>query len=198
MGFWKITETEEELLTLYTPEKHEMEFFEKFKASKRLHFLASRVLLSTMLPEGKMAKDSFGKPYFTNSEVRMSWSHSGGYAAVVLCRNAETGIDIEHYSDRIVRIQHKFINNTDAKSLSQYGGNLKELLLIWGAKESMFKYYGKKLVDFKDHLSVMPFILKDNDKLLAKLHHPKKTALLKLGYDFFDDHVAVWIEEELD
>ncbi len=197
MGFWKITETEEELLGLYTPEAHEVHFFEKFKADKRLHFLASRVLLNTMKPEVKVAKDSFGKPYFVHSDACMSWSHSGGYAAVIICENAETGIDIEHYSDRITRIKHKFINSTDAKSLTEYGGNLKELLLIWGAKESMFKYYGKKEVDFKQHLSVLPFMLKDNDTLLAKVHHPKKNAMLKLGYDFFDDHVAVWIEEEL-
>jgi len=185
-------------LDLYNPEPHEMKFFHKFKPEKRLHFLASRILLNTMFPEGKMAKDSFGKPHFKESKVKMSWSHSGSYAGVILCKNAETGIDVEHYSDRIVRIQHKFINDTDEKSLSKHGGNLKELLLIWGAKESMFKYYGKKEVDFKDHLSVLPFMLKDNDKLVAKVHHPKKEALLRLGYDFFDDHVAVWIEEEID
>jgi 4'-phosphopantetheinyl transferase len=197
LGFWKITETEKELLEIYTPTVDEADFFSKFKPEKRLHFLASRALLYGMFPQGNLQKDSFGKPFFSNSDVKMSWSHSGKYAAVILCNNAHTGIDIERYSDRVVRIQHKFINPTDAKSLHEFGSNLKELLVIWGVKESLYKYYGKKGLDFNDHMSVMPFILRDNDKLLANIHHPNYRAQLKLGYDFFDDHVAVWIEEEL-
>ncbi len=197
LGFWKITETAEELLQNYTPTPLEMDFFNRFAPQKKLHFLASRVLLNTMLPNAKLNKDEFGKPQIVNSQIKMSWSHSGSYAALTLCSNAETGVDIELISDRITRIQQKFINTTDAKSLAQGYSNLKELLVIWGAKESMYKFYGKKQLDFKKHMSVLPFMIKDNDQFLGKIHHPNFNCNLQLGYDFFDNHLAVWIEKPL-
>ena len=44
---------------------------------------------------------------------------------------------------------------------------LPYLLAIWSAKESMYKAYGKKEVDFKDHMQICEFNLKNEGNIEA-------------------------------
>ncbi len=55
------------------------------------------------------------------------------------------GIDIEYKRDNIAILAQKFANEKDTTNSN--GG--KDLQLIWGCKEVLYKVYGKKGLDFK-------------------------------------------------
>jgi len=91
IAFWQITEDEETLLQMYDPTADEIVFLEGIHANKRLHYLSSRLLLRTLVPEGKLTKDEVGKPHFEGGTPHLSISHSGNYAAAVIDENGPNG-----------------------------------------------------------------------------------------------------------
>jgi phosphopantetheinyl transferase len=128
--------------------------------------------------------------------VHFSWSHSGNYAAAIFNTEESTGIDIETVQPRILKIEDKFCNANDKKHIHRTR-HTESLLIIWGAKESMFKQYGKKEVDFKKHLSISEFDLGEEGRFIGKFHKEDEHNEFLFEYSFFDGHVAVWILETL-
>jgi phosphopantetheinyl transferase len=196
VGFWKITETAEELLQKYNPDAKENELISGMNPLRQSHYLACRVLAKSFYPELSISKDEKGKPHFNNSTVHFSWSHSGNYAAAIFNTEESTGIDIETVQPRILKIEDKFCNATDKQHIHRTR-HVESLLLIWGAKESMFKHYGKKEVDFKKHMSISAFDIAEEGRFTAKFHKDDEKAEFLCEYSIFDGHIAVWILETL-
>ncbi len=196
IAFWQITENEETLLQMYNPTAEEIVFLQGLHESKRLHFLSSRLLLRTLVPGGILAKDDAGKPHFEGETPHLSLSHSGNYAAAIVDENNPTGIDIETQGPKILRIEDKFCNADDKSNIRKTHHSLC-LLIMWGAKESLYKWYGKKEVDFKKHMTVGPFETGDSGRFSATFHKPGTQQDFIMEYAVFDGHVAVWIHEML-
>ena len=196
IAFWKITEDAEMLLQMYNPTAEEIVFLQGLHESKRLHFLSSRLLLRTLFPEGKLTKDEVGKPHFEEGSPHLSISHSGNFAAAIIDENGPTGIDIETQGPKILRIEDKFCNAEDKSNIRKTHLSVC-LLIIWGAKESLYKWYGKKEVDFKKHMTVGPFETGDSGRFSASFHKPGTQQDFIMEYAVFDGHVAVWIHELL-
>jgi phosphopantetheinyl transferase len=93
VGFWKITESPEELLEMYTHGVHD-ELIESMVTQRKSHFIASRLLVKQFFPDSEVFKDEFGKPHLKNGEAEISWSHSGNYASLITKNSALTGIYI--------------------------------------------------------------------------------------------------------
>ena len=85
--------------------------FERLKApSRKLEYLAVRVLLKTMLgKEVRIGHEPSGKPFLTGGEYHVSISHTKGYVAVGLHESAQPGIDIEVYGERVRKVESRFI-----------------------------------------------------------------------------------------
>jgi len=97
LSLWKITEEEEELLSLADLSQRDSETFNTFKASqRRKEWLAVRVLLKNMLnkPSG-IGYHCDGRPFLEDSSLSISISHTKGYAAILLHDKEIPGIDIE-------------------------------------------------------------------------------------------------------
>lgn len=142
-GIWKTSESLEEMLALLPHKGKYEEGIGKFAAgSRRLEWLAVRVLLYTMLGEEKEIRYySNGKPYLADGSFSISISHTKGYVAVLLGEpKKEVGIDIEYYSGRVRKVAHKFMRADEQESLFR-GTETWSLLLHWSAKETMFKMY---------------------------------------------------------
>ena len=95
-----------------------------------------------------------------------------------------------------MNIQHKFCNKTDELSLHK-SHHVESLLIIWGAKESMYKWYGKKEVDFRKQMTVEPFEISQEGRFSATFHKPELKAEFIMEYQIFEGYVAVWIVDEL-
>lgn len=158
IGLWKISEEESYFLDRLALLDHEKKYLKSLKGKRRLEHLASRYLLHLMSGRevrGACLKDEFGKPYLEDSEYHISFSHSNEMVAVIGSPN-NVGIDIQKYVDKIDRIKHKFLSEKELQYL--HGEHIKEKLhILWGAKESLYKAYGRKKVEFKEHLAIEEF-----------------------------------------
>jgi len=130
---------------------------------RRTEHLASRFLLRHIMPKFPLhliTKDHTNKPYLSNQLCFFSISHSWPYIAVIIDTLHETGIDIQTYHPRITDIRHKFLSPTE----QLLTGNDPQLItLAWCAKESVYKWYGNRKVDFIAHLPITSLDLSTPD-----------------------------------
>ena len=158
-GIWEVSETIGQLLALVPrPDECQRETEHFASPKRRTEWTATRVLLATLAgPQARIAHEPSGKPYLADGSDTISISHTNGYAAVILGRNAQTvGIDIEQYGERIDRLTHMFMNGQE-KALPYQGKATWSHLLHWSAKETMFKCMDTPETDFKAHLHIRTF-----------------------------------------
>ena len=172
-GIWKTSESLEELLALLPHKEKYEEGIGKFTAvSRKLEWLAVRVLLYTMLGEEK--------------EIHY---YSKGYVAGLLGEPGKrVGIDIECYSERVRKVAHKFMREDEKKSLFK-GTETWSLLLHWSAKETMFKCMNASDVDFREHLHVMPFTPDEQGVFSAAEYRTAEKQIFQIYYYLFSDFV---------
>jgi len=164
IGIWQIEEPEGFFLGQLHLLPVEQAELSQIKGRRRLEWLAGRYLVHFMLLKAGQAgleeripvlKDEFGKPHLEGSAFHLSFSHSHERVAVLLAR-CSGGIDIQYFVPKIGAIAHKFMREAEAESLSS-ATRLEHLHLYWGAKEALYKAYGRKELDFRQHILVEPF-----------------------------------------
>ena len=131
-----------------------------YSDKKKIEWLSTRYLLKLFLKDFKLSslnKNKYGKPYLNDSDLHISISHSHSYASVILSDNV-VGIDIQKIHPNIEKISHKFINPSELVFIED-SDKLIHMHILWGAKESMYKGYGKKELRFKEHMSLLPYKL---------------------------------------
>jgi phosphopantetheinyl transferase len=138
----------------------------------------------------ELDKDEFGKPYLVHQDQEISISHCKKYSAAI-AGNRAVGIDIEHIGNKINRIADRFMhpsedNGYKDQALTEYR------YLIWCAKEAVYKLYGRKAVDFKNHMRVKPFALslEGSFELVFQKHEPISYSV---QYRIFDQHAMAWV-----
>jgi len=156
---WKIEESFEDLRNGLTLTENSISRLNGMKS--QLHqkgFLSVRKLLKHAgYEDSNLYYNEYGRP-FLNDDKHISITHSFEFAAVLISEQ-EAGIDIEKNREKIVNIQHRFVN-TEVDSLSNED-LVKQLTVIWGAKESMYKTYPYGGLSFHDHIGINPFMFAD-------------------------------------
>ena len=185
LAVWKIEETEEQLLCGLQLKQHELDVIASLSNGKRvLHWLSTRLLLRTMLNTSDYIDcqmDDHGKPYLVNSTMQISLSHSYDYAAVIISKDKKVGVDIELIKHRIKSIKHKFLSDLELAQ-KQIGDNTNGLYVSWCAKEAIYKWNGRKGLEFKQHIHIKPFKLKEEGTLQALVELPEGTKALDVNY----------------
>lgn len=192
-GIWKMDETLEELLSILPHREKYEESLKRFTAShRRLEWLAVRVLLYRLLgEERKICYYPSGKPFFEDHSGFISISHTRGYVAVILSKESEVGIDIEQYGHRVEKVAHKFMRE-DEKISSYLNEDVWGLLLHWSAKEVMFKCMNESEVDFRRHLKIEPFVVKERGAIQAKEFRTERKQAFLIHYLIHPDFVMTW------
>jgi 4'-phosphopantetheinyl transferase len=156
---WKIEEPLAQLNTGVKLKERSRERLEGMKSE--LHqrgFLSVRhLLLHAGYVDHDLTYNAYGKPLL-NDGKHISITHSFHFSAILISEK-EAGIDIEKNRDKIINIQHRFVN-TVYDSLSDED-LVKQLTVIWGAKESMYKTYPYGGLSFHDHIGIDPFLFED-------------------------------------
>lgn len=185
LGVWKIEETEEQLLAGLQLKTHELDLISSLGKGKRLlHWLSTRLLLRTMMQTEEYIDcrmDEHGKPYLVNSDNQISLSHSYDYAAVIISRDRKVGVDIELIKHKIKAIKHKFLSDAELAQ-KQIGDNINGLYVCWCAKEAIYKWNGKKGLEFKQHIHIKPFKLKSEGQLHALVNLQEGSRELVVNY----------------
>ncbi|MBX9783821.1 MAG: 4'-phosphopantetheinyl transferase superfamily protein [Chitinophagaceae bacterium] len=193
LGLWHIEEPEEFFIAK-VPLKRDVTH-----PHKRLQHLAGRYLLPTLFEDFPLEEILIAdtrKPFLPDEQYHFSISHCGNYAAAIASSEQRVGIDIEHPTDKIFRIIHKFLNEEEKQLLNEPMSSsqlLQTATLLWSAKEAMFKWYGDGGVDFRKHLHI---INTEGNNEEGKLHcHFQKpdSISLTVKYRFIKDLVMSWV-----
>ncbi len=158
LGLWHIEESEAYFMERLSLSGVEAEFVQQIKGRRRLEWLAGRWLLHLMSgreERGACLKDEFGKPYLENSLFDISISHSREMTAVMAAPQA-VGVDIQVLVSKIERLAHKYMRPEELESLVP-ATRLEHLHIYWGAKEALYKAYGRRQLDFRAHIHIEPF-----------------------------------------
>jgi phosphopantetheinyl transferase len=101
--------------------------------------------------------DQNGKPHLKDG-MHISISHSFHFTAVIVS-NRKVGVDVEKQRDKIKYIAPKFTPIEEYESLGQKD-LIKKLTIVWGAKESIYKLFGKQGLLFLHDIYVHDFDFK--------------------------------------
>ena len=201
LAIWKIEESAEVLVAKLQLDEQEQAYFESLgQHMRQLHWLATRVLLRTLLQTEHYIDckaDAHGKPYLVNFPHRISLSHSYDYAAVMISETRAVGIDIELIKPKIEAVAPKFLTDTE-RSFIDPDHAVAHLYSCWAAKEAVYKLQGKSGISFKEHIHLQPFAYAENGTLRALLQSKEDTATLDVAFERFGSYVLAYVcgEEE--
>ena len=159
LGIWETTEPEQYFRERLPLLPDEVAYIDSIPgAGRRLEWVASRYLLHKMsgrAVRGAVLKDQYGKPRLEHSAWQISLSHTARSVAV-LAGPKPCGVDIQVLVPKIERLAPKFMRPEELESLSP-ATRLEHLHVYWGAKEALYKAYGRRQLDFKTHIHIRPF-----------------------------------------
>lgn len=191
-AIWKVTESEEELLSLIELNIEEnQEFFTIRHPNKRLEYLAGKIVVREVLRirnrvfQG-MFKDDCGKPHLFNSSDSISLSHSFPLAGAILHVGKYAGIDIEKPKSKLYKVAQRFLSEEEKLAS---GMDEKQLCIYWCAKEALYKIYGRKQVVFSKDLFVNPFLISEEGLIQGNIKLPQFNKSFFLRYLQVDDHI---------
>ena len=196
LAIWHITEGEDFFLAK-VPLKRDVSH-----AQKRLQHLAGRYLLYALFPDFPLEEILIAdtkKPYLVDEKYHFSISHFGSYAAAIVSSTSRVGVDVEKASPTIEKIRNKFLSPVESsiafEGIEKSGHRLRQLTLLWSAKESIFKWYSLGKVNFKEHIQwTEPYFVRAGD--IGELCFTfRKDAVIPLAvyYKIFDDLVLTFV-----
>jgi len=198
LGLWGIDEDESWFLDHLELSAQEEQQLGRIKGHRRIEWLAARMLIHTMSGREKRGifyKDEFGKPHLDDSAFHISISHSREIAAAIAAPG-KVGIDIQQYVPKIDRLTHRFLNQKESKSLDP-AYRLWHLHVYWGAKEALYKAYGRRQLNFCQHILIEPFTFqKSGGFFKGRIQKDEQRDWYRLFYEFFDNYTLVYAVEE--
>jgi len=200
IGVWRTDESIEALVESLKLTDNEIQGMEKMSPRRIKEWVSARWLvhhLSGREERGLCLKDDYGKPYLEDSPYQISISHSLNRTAVIAAPNL-VGIDIQEIVPKMERISRKFVNDQEWAYIPDAGDKRLEMLhVVWGAKEAMYKAWGKKKIDFRGHLFVDEFSWNGKQtKLKAKLCKGNISMFFDVTASRHDNFILVYAMEK--
>ena len=197
-GLWGVEETEPwflERLALAVPEAAQ---FAGLKGRRRVEWLAARQLVHHMSgreKRGAFTKDEHGKPHLEHSPWHISISHSHHLAAAI-AGPRPVGIDIQYIVGKIGRIAHRFMRPEELACLDQER-RLEHMHVFWGAKEALYKAYGRRRLDFCSQILVDPFLFDPvRGHTGGHILQGDFRADYSVHYEQLEQYMLVWVVED--
>jgi 4'-phosphopantetheinyl transferase len=186
VAVWEITEQSESAFSFFqTGEAFKSRLAEIANPKRRIEYLASRAALNHIYPESTVYYEG-KKPMLTDG-THVSFSHNRQYGAAARAMKHPVGIDLEFgRPGKIEAISQKFLSDSE----QQYFQNPTARQLAWGAKEALFKCYGKGRVDFRNDLILSPFKLSTTGYFSAWIRK-EDTIPCEVFYHIWGNHYLV-------
>lgn len=195
LGLWRISEPEAWFLNQLFLYPAELRQLEQMKGRRRLEWLAARQLVHDMSgrdQRGAFIKDQYGKPHLEGSAWHISISHSADLSAAVVAP-MPCGVDIQFIVPKITRLAPKFMRPEETESLRSET-LVEHLHVYWGAKEALYKAYGRREIDFRAHLRVQPFTFREmGGYTSAFVNKGDISQRYRLHYELRDGFVLTYV-----
>ena len=179
---WKIEESFEELFKgIELTEKNSNRLNNMKSDLHRRGFLSVRHLLNEVgYTDADLVYDEFGKPHLKNGKF-ISITHSFTFSGIIISDDQPVGIDIEKQRDKILKIAHKFTPIEAYKSIANHDALVSKLTIVWGAKESLYKIYGKKKLLFLENIYIDDFSF-ETSQTTGNILYESKTTTFKIHF----------------
>lgn len=182
---WKYSEEEAyNLHELLEPENWDK--VKDYHPKKLLEILMIRKILHQKLPNHKILyRDR--EPYLVPSRYHISISHAFPYAVLAFSK-AKIGVDIERFSEKILRVKDKF-TQAEEQNFIPKKEEIKYLTAIWSIKESLYKLHSSKYWSLKKHYEVLPFTLDHTENIPCRVYDEHFSDTFSARVHFFEDFV---------
>jgi 4'-phosphopantetheinyl transferase EntD len=191
LGVWKIEEDETFFLQQVMSQR------DVSHPHKKLQHLAGRYLLKYLYPDFPLSLIRIAdtrKPFLADEAYHFSISHCGDYAAAIVSKEKRVGIDIEIPTDKILRIEHKFLHEEERRRINANGlERTNQLTLLWCCKEAMFKWWGKGNIDFSEMLRVSGVGNEEGGVLQGNFIKEDLNVFFPLQYKMFPGLILTWV-----
>lgn len=193
LAVWKIEESLDKLTQIDSAQPYINDLNQFTSNSRKIEWLIVRLLLFDILKEHKtIGYNNSGRPLLTDNSHQISISHTKGYVAIYLSKYENIGIDIEYVTNRIERIASRVFSEREL-SFCHEENRLTQLLIMWCAKETLFKAFELKDVDFIEHLEIQPFeVSSKQGVLIGKELQSKDQKCLEISYIIANDFVLTY------
>jgi phosphopantetheinyl transferase len=167
---------------------------------KKLQHLAGRYLLKFLFPDFPYELIRIAdtrKPFLHNEQYHFSISHSGDYAAAIVSSTQRVGVDVELYSNKVMKVLHKFLSPSEHELINGRASSpfIMETLM-WSVKESVFKWHGNGGVDFREHIHIKAFGTSAVQDLLKISFKGMPLADLDVFYHLFGEVCLSWVSSD--
>jgi phosphopantetheinyl transferase len=178
----------------------EQNYLQRFRYAKRRHeWLGGRIAAKAALTGAMeaaafrrltMLPDRHGRPVVSglpDSDLSLSISHSGGYAAALAMRGPRCGLDLQEVSDKLPGLTKYFATPAELELLAghpELGSEETRLTMLWTVKEAMKKSLLADQPDIFSGIELKQLHAAGKSIwqcLCAVRNHPLQTALV---YDF--------------
>jgi 4'-phosphopantetheinyl transferase len=154
-------------------------------------FLSIRHLLKEVgYTDADLIYDEFGKPHLKNGKF-ISITHSFTFTAIIVSDKFHVGVDIEKQREKILKIAHKFTPFEEYKTIANVDALISKLTIVWGAKESLYKIYGKKKLLFLHHIYIEDFRFAD-EKTTGEIRYNGENTAYNISFLEFEGFTCVF------
>lgn len=215
MPIVKIAQINEDTKILIWYVREESQFFESqlrdlyetplpwsdMNEKRKKEFLATRYLIQLGLPPdvkvSDLIKNENGSPRLMDPPYYFGISHTRDYVSCVISSH-QAGCDIERYQERILSLGHRFMTEKEKKWIND-DHRLEKTHLIWGIKESVYKTWGKKRIDWKEQIHIDPIEWEPQiGSFTGKIGNATGTMYFRGEYEYFPRFLFVWSIETQD
>lgn len=149
-------------------------------------------LLNKLFPneDVRLMYHSNGRPYAENTNTGISISHSHHLLGILVDRqNIHTGLDVELFRDKVLKIRHKFLSESERAFIPDT--DIYMNLAAWCIKETMYKIHADKLIDFKEHIIIEKF---NQEESLVKANCRKNEINFSkiINISKLDEYLLAW------
>ncbi len=195
MGIWKMTESLPELEAMYEVKPSEREIYDGFRNDRRRkEWLSVRILLRAMLGNDvEICYRESGKPYLRDSSHCISITHTIGYVGIRLASHP-VALDMEYFSKRVLHLIPRYVSYKERKYIPTTDGpeQIYAALIIWSAKETVFKLFDFSDVLFDEHIFISNLRLGKSGHFKGSVVKDGFQADVWLTYEVYDELILVY------
>jgi phosphopantetheinyl transferase (holo-ACP synthase) len=193
LGIWEITEDYDSLYSRLNLEEDEIETLNSFKSQgRKLEWLSVRVLINDLTEkESRIIYNEGRKPFLKGNSFHISISHSYNLTSILISKTKRVGIDLEKMSHKISALSFKFINEQELIT-SDPDQIRYHLYLHWCAKEAIYKICDKQDINFRENVTIFPFIPKESGLIKGRVLNVYGVEDFSLYYKKYKDYSIVW------
>jgi 4'-phosphopantetheinyl transferase len=184
LGLWDLAESEAQLFQEFksvAPENEILKAGDFKNPSRKSEWMASRLLLYKLLDKVvEIEYDINRKPSIFGHKTDISISHTKGLVALIIAKNL-AGIDVETINDRVLKIEDRFLSKIEKECIPMEN-RLRAVLINWSAKETLYKIYGEKGLDFKKQIFISAFKPEQKGQINAEIKFQDQVKTFKLNY----------------